>query len=364
MLRSPCSSTLANRILAFTLESSVNRIQSRFYSCTSIAARGWIPPEQRGGRRQLPNVRARRPLVNGQAVAFHVNELAKLPSESIGNHGIHVDVRHRLSDPSTQFQADSQGTQYDSDMIVVLDMDECLIHSKFMSNTQDAQVYAHQLRQQSQSVLQSSETAVDSFRVTLVDGTLVHVHVRPGLFEFLERVCSRYETHIFTAAMDVYANPVLDHLEARLNMNKSSNMPTTFAGRWYRQHCSMDSDRRAYVKDLHNLWPHLQHQQNRAMNDTSLLRRAVLVDNNPLSFLSNPENGILVSSFYTDAHDTALPEVWDILQQLEDEPDVRPALAQNFSVQGNSSARPVLAKNLPLESDPQENQYISLSAVA
>ncbi len=350
MLRQP--STFAVRLLALSLESNVNNTRlCRSYCSTAVAERGWIPPEQRNGRRQLPNVRARRPLVNGNTVAFHVNELTTLPAESINTHGIHVDIRNRRSNHARNSYPNSTRRQYESDMIVVLDMDECLIHSKFMSNQQEAQRYAHQLRAQNHQDLSSSGVAVDSFRVSLNDGTLVHVHVRPGLFDFLQQVCSRYETHIFTAATAIYADPVLDYLESRLNEdsnNSSKDQKTSFAGRWYRPHCTYHSTRRAYVKDLNNLWPQIQYQQNRPLNDTSLLRRAVLVDNNPLSFLSNPENGILVSSFYTDARDNALPEVWNVLQQLENEPDVRPSLMEKFS----------------LKSPIDDQEHLTMAAVA
>ena len=103
---------------------------------------------------------------------------------------------------------DSKGQNeksYESDLIVVLDMDEYLIHSKFLSLPAAAQVYAHQLRRQNNnnannnsnkqqtngivtSAVASSGTKksalVDSFRVTLLDGDLVHVHVRPVLQDF------------------------------------------------------------------------------------------------------------------------------------------------------------------------------------
>lgn len=325
----------ASTFFSVSLVAGGKNLRSQCYSVTSAAARGWVPPEQRIARGKLPNVRARRPLVNGKAVAFHVNELAALPSVTAScNNGIQVDTR-RLSE---------RNEQYESDMIVVLDMDECLIHSKFMTSPQDAQLYAHQLTQQNQVDMKSNGLSVDSFRVTLSDGTLVHVHVRPGLYEFLQRVCSRYETHIFTAAMDIYANPVLDHIETKLNDNNCPSSPLVkFAGRWYRQHCTTDSSRRAYVKNLNNLWPQIQYQQNRPIYDMSRLSRAVLVDNNPMSFLSNPENGILVPSFYTDSQDTALHEVWEILQQLEKEDDVRPALTQRFALRENLDSLPRFA---------------------
>jgi Dullard-like phosphatase family protein len=329
MLRSRFASH-ASIYASILLQSADQQLRSRCYSATSAVARGWVPPEQRVGK--LPDVRVRRPLVNGKAVAFHVNELAALPPTNPSwNNGIQVDTRRR-SRPQTP---------YESDMIVVLDLDECLVHSKFMTSPQDAQFYAHQLLQQNQVHVKSNGLAVDSFRVTLSDGCLVHVHLRPGLYEFLQRVCSRYETHIFTAGIDIYVNPVLDYIETKMNINRDSSAPDTkFAGRWYRQYCTVDNSRRAFVKNLDKLWPHIQFQQNRPVHDTSGLCRTVLVDNNPMSFLSHPENGILVPSFFTDSRDSALRDVWEILQQLEKVDDVRPVLTQKFALRDNMHKLP------------------------
>mmetsp|Transcript_5402 Transcript_5402/g.9940 ORF Transcript_5402/g.9940 Transcript_5402/m.9940 type:complete len:309 (-) Transcript_5402:158-1084(-) len=196
-----------------------------------------------------------------------------------------------------------------SDLVVVLDMDECLIHSQFYS-PQTARL-AHQLPRNHASSWNystaSSSKRVESFRFTLPDGDVVHVNKRPHLATFLEHVCSRFETHIFTAAMEVYAAPVLDHLDPN---------GTLFAKRWYREHCLYQDG--AYVKDLNflNKPPH----------------RTVLVDNNPLSFLANPENGILVNNFYNDPDDTTLFAVLDLLDELDQAQDVRPLLEERFSL--------------------------------
>ncbi|KAI2499120.1 phosphatase [Fragilaria crotonensis] len=171
---------------------------------------------------------------------------------------------------------------YESDLVVVLDMDECLIHSKFL--TDKATRYAHQIQSQQQQdqatddLQMKDENIVETFELMLPDGDLVQVHQRPHLHEFLHHVSERFETHIFTAAMEVYAKPVLDRLDPTR---------TKFTRRWYRDSCVRTKDG-AYVKNLGVL------QKNEA--------RIVLVDNNPLSFLANPSNGILVKSFYNDAH--------------------------------------------------------------
>jgi TFIIF-interacting CTD phosphatase-like protein len=58
----------------------------------------------------------------------------------------------------------------------------------------------------------------------------------------------------------------------------------------------------------------------------------VLVDNNPVSFLCNPRNGIPVPSWYDDPADRALDDVLELLGELDAADDVRPVLDEKFSL--------------------------------
>lgn len=52
-----------------------------------------------------------------------------------------------------------------------------------------------------------------------------------------------------------------------------------------------------------------------------------------MSFIANPENGILVSSFYGDQRDTALLVVLELLEELGDsKKDIRPVLDARFGL--------------------------------
>jgi CTD nuclear envelope phosphatase 1 len=153
----------------------------------------------------------------------------------------------------------------------------------------------------------------------------VYVNLRPGLTDFLKAVSAKYETHIFTASLAVYADPLLNQLDPD---------GTMFAGRWYREHCAFHPSQQAYVKDLDRL-PFKEQ-----------LNRVVLVDNNPLSFLTHPNNGILVSSFYNDPNDTSLQSVWHLLQELDRQPDVRPHLEQRFGIKKALAKLPLNGSNL------------------
>ena len=249
--------------------------------------------------------------VNGKAIPFHITDLYKNQNAAAAAAN---EYEEDLYQATTTPAAADVAKAYESDLVVVLDMDECLIHSQFLSSPQTAQVYAHQLQQQRRQSKSSGSKVVDHFKITLPEGDLVHVNLRPGLSEFLEQCTQRFETHIFTAASSIYAKPVLDNLDPEGNK---------FAGRWYREHCTfVEKPQRAYIKNLENL------------PLSADLSRIVLVDNNPLSFLTHPDNGILVSSFYNDPNDTSLRTVWKLLQKLDaHKEDVRPILTEKFGLE-------------------------------
>lgn len=215
---------------------------------------------------------------------------------------------------------------FDSDLVVVLDMDECLLHSQFLKAENEyrqyedgrpgSRVFDHD--DEPEAILSS---LCESFRVSLPDGDMVHVNKRPGLDNFLKEITSRYETYIFTAAMQVYAAPVLDVLDQDRNM---------FQERFYREHCSFDPSLGVYVKSLEAAFQDRKQSRERIKDFNE--RRVVLIDNNPYSFLANPMNGILVSNFYDDPKDCTLDAVSELLQELEDIEDVRPVLDAKFGL--------------------------------
>jgi Dullard-like phosphatase family protein len=280
------------------------------------AQSSWVIPSQRG------RPAAQRPTVNGRSVAFHVNDLKAASKTSYSD----------AAQPITKSSQVKPLKDYDSDLIVVLDMDECLIHSQFLQGP--GSKFAHQVRRTNGSG--PMDPSVETFNIFLPDGEMVLVHERPHLHEFLEAVSSKYETHVFTAAMEVYAKPVLDTLDPK---------GTIFTKCWYRESCVMDSNVGAYVKDLDFEWG-------------DRLKRTVLVDNNPMSFLANPSNGILVSSFYNDPHDTTLPAVLNLLEELNEEEDVRPMLESRF---GLKQALKELQSGRNNNSATKSRQYGSLS---
>ncbi|KAL7576832.1 hypothetical protein ACA910_013847 [Epithemia clementina (nom. ined.)] len=260
--------------------------------------------------------------VTGQPVASHIQD--DLISPPAATATASVDGHALLSSDQLQQQPfKSEGSrkrEYESDLVVVLDMDECLIHSKFLYNPTTEELLAHESQCRRPKEISScpgsslpspSPSKVDHFSVYIAEkGVLVHVNVRPGLENFLNEITSRYETHIFTAAIPEYANHVLDHFDPDR---------TKFAGRWYCDHCTYDGELQADIKNL-SVLP-LQN-----------LARAVLIDDRPLSFLANPSNGILVPKFFDNPEDDTFEAVKQLLAELESYEDVRPVLEDRFGI--------------------------------
>ncbi len=189
-----------------------------------------------------------------------------------------------------------------SKLYVVLDVDECLIHSNFC--TVGAGKHYRQAEARPDKVSQVNTIFVDT-----EDGEAILVNQRPGLMHFLEAVAAEFHVVAFTAGKECYASQVLDAIDPHNRI---------FTQRLFRQHCHAAKGG-IFVKDL------------RCVQGLDL-SRAVLVDNSPLSFIYQPNNGILVSSWFDDIEDTALNSVLQLLHYLASEDDVRTVLQDLFGL--------------------------------
>ena len=134
-----------------------------------------------------------------------------------------------------------------------------------------------------------------------LDETLVHyeefegegrVNFRPYLDYFLSELSTIYEIVIFTAAMQEYADPILNHIDPEGKI---------ISRRLYRQHT--ESVNNEYnLKDLEIL--------NKDLNKT------IIIDNIPENFKKQRANGIYIKSWYNDQKDTALRDLIPILKDI------------------------------------------------
>ena len=185
--------------------------------------------------------------------------------------------------------------RYKSDLVVVLDVDQCLVYySENADNTEN-----------------------DTNKGTAGNPMW---KLRPGLISFLKTTMTRYETHVFTAGVQFYAEPLLDVLSAVVGL--------PFAGRWYRAHCTQLSLTH-FAKDL----------QATVMTggggdkDTTInMARTVAVDDNVDTFVVNPSNGIPIQQWTGEGDDRCLKSLTKLLEKLEKVPDVRPVLEKKFQL--------------------------------
>lgn len=147
-----------------------------------------------------------------------------------------------------------------------------------------------------------------------LDETLVHFQedgknggrflTRPYASSFLEVLSQHFELVIFTAAMQDYADFILDKIDKT----------QAISFRLYREHTTFSHN--IYHKDLSKLGRDLS--------------KTIIVDNNMQNFRLQPANGIYIKSWYNDESDEALARLCPILANIaKHQPDdIRLALKQ------------------------------------
>ena len=178
----------------------------------------------------------------------------------------------------------SLGSNENNKKTLILDLDETLVHSAFTPFSRKS----------------------DLMLTINFDGEnrLLYVLKRPYVDEFLKELSSLYEIIIFTASISEYANPLLDLLDKQ-NYVKY---------RLFREHCTFDNG--IYIKDLKII--------DRKLNNM------IIIDNNPLSYDNNVDNGIPILSWYEDMNDNELLKLIPILKYMsnKDVYDVRSVINQ------------------------------------
>lgn len=201
----------------------------------------------------------------------------------------------------------------DGKLTVVLDMDETLIHSEFTKDNDYRQSEARQ-----------KATRPADFTITLyeddpnMEDEIVHVYKRPGLDKFLEELSKICEPIIFTAALPVYARPILKQIDPK-------------------RRCKTRLYRNATIK--YKGYPHVKCLKHLGRD----LRRTVLVDNSPFAMCADPYNGIPIKSYYDDTTDNELEKLLEVIKQMIAMEDVRPFLLKKFNF------KKMLAEVMPIE---------------
>lgn len=215
--------------------------------------------------------------------------------------------------------------------VLVLDLDETLIHSTSRSPTWSA------LADKSKSGMAVTaggsllgleglggvlglrgQVGVRPHQVEVIlDGRSIiyHVYKRPHVETFLRQVAAWYHVVVFTASVQEYADPVIDWLDQGRGL---------ISGRLFRESCTFRNG--SYLKNLSNV--------------DADLSRICLVDNSPASYLINQgksfrklflhllmcssiANGIPIEGWTHDPNDEALLDLLPVLDSLRFAGDVR-----------------------------------------
>lgn len=111
--------------------------------------------------------------------------------------------------------------------------------------------------------------------------------IRPYAQYFLKKMSKYYEIVVFTAAMQDYADYILDRMDTTRCVSY----------RLYRRHTNLQNN--VYHKDLSRIGRNLS--------------RTLIVDNNAENFQLQPDNGVYIKSWYDDPKDSALKRLCPLL---------------------------------------------------
>ena len=166
--------------------------------------------------------------------------------------------------------------EFSNKKTLILDLDETLVHSSF-------------------SPFEKNDIILEvDFEGMIYN---IYVLVRPHAAEFLKNMSKFFEIVIFTASISKYASPLLDILDKEKSIKY----------RLFRDHCTYING--IFIKDLKRL--------NRNLEDL------IIIDNSPLAYAFDTENGLPIKTWYDDPQDTELKKIEPLIIFLSKIKDVR-----------------------------------------
>ena len=166
--------------------------------------------------------------------------------------------------------------EYTNKKTLLLDLDETLAHSSFIPFEFNDAI----IKIEFESILYN-----------------IYVLIRPGAVEFIKKVAKLFEVVLFTASIPQYALQVIDIIDT----NKNIKYKLT------RQHCTFLNG--IYIKELKKL--------DRDLSDI------IILDNSPLAYSFDNDNGLPIKAWYEDRNDNELDKIYTILEFLSKVKDVR-----------------------------------------
>ena len=164
---------------------------------------------------------------------------------------------------------------------LVLDLDETLVHST------------------TKKAFPNRKNIILHMKIRNINYT-IYVILRPFLEVFLHEMSLCYDLYIFTASLSHYAKILIEIIDKNKVIKQVLN----------RENCK-------FIKGLY-------------LKDLSIFKRdlkdIIIIDNNPLSYTLNKNNGIPIPSWIDDPNDKELIKLIPIMKYLSRVTDVRPVI--------------------------------------
>ena len=177
--------------------------------------------------------------------------------------------------------------------LLILDLDETLAHSDLDFSLKDK-------IPKYDTILHFNSDEEKNIPIPLL--------IRPWTKEFLDYAVQEFDLVIFTASDKQYANEIIDFIEKDKKY---------FKMRLYRNHC-LFIEPGLYIKDL------------RIFSDYKNIEDIIILDNSLFSFANQLNNGILITSFFSDLNDTFLENVKCYLEYIKIQKDIRLMNKESF----------------------------------
>ena len=164
---------------------------------------------------------------------------------------------------------------------LVLDLDETLVHST------------------TKKAFPNRKNIILHMKIRNINYT-IYVILRPFLEVFLHEMSLCYDLYIFTASLSHYSKNLIEIIDKNKVIKQVLN----------RENCK-------FIKGLY-------------LKDLSIFKRdlkdIIIIDNNPLSYTLNKNNGIPIPSWIDDPNDKELIKLIPIMKYLSKVTDVRPVI--------------------------------------
>jgi len=212
----------------------------------------------------------------------------------------HLHISEKIEEIKKNFNSEYrkslQALSQSNKKLLILDIDETLVHSDLDFALKDKNIKYDE-------ILHFNSEDEKNIPLPLI--------IRPGTKNFLDYAVKEFDLVVFTASDKQYADVIIDHLDKDKKY---------FKMRFYRDHCIF-IEPGLYIKDL------------RIFSDFKKLEDIIILDNSLFSFANQLNNGILITSFFSDANDTFLENVKCYLDYIKNEKDIRIINKESFRLE-------------------------------